>query len=152
MQQTAWCDHIAAARETGLPLIIHSRDADDDMIILRDEHSKGALYLRHALLFILRRASQRRPSGILSSMSGITAFPSIVKLRDIFAAAPIERGLLKQTASTSRPRPNVVAETSLPSPHSAQSGGHQYGVAEFCRTVGGQLRASIRCRCIWSTL
>jgi TatD DNase family protein len=50
-QERGFLNHIAAARETGLPLVIHSRDADDDMArILEEENREGGLPCRSALL------------------------------------------------------------------------------------------------------
>ena len=60
-QEQGFRSHIAAARETGLPLVIHSREADDDMArILEEEMGKGRLPGRAALLHRRPRAGAPR--------------------------------------------------------------------------------------------
>ncbi len=61
VQKTSLRLHITAAQETGLPLIIHSRAADDDMAeILTEGYRAQTLYLRHALLLLWPCAGQGR--------------------------------------------------------------------------------------------
>ena len=107
MQQDSLRIHIAAARETGLPLIIHSRDADDDMaVILRDEHAKGAYTcVMHCFSSSAELGRAALDLGFYLSMSGITAFPKSQELRDIFAAAPIERILVETDSPYLAPPP-----------------------------------------------
>ena len=76
-QEQGFRTHIAAARETGLPLVIHAREADDDTArILEEEAGKGRLPGRAALLHrraaISRAAASR--SGIIVSFTGILTF------------------------------------------------------------------------------
>lgn len=107
MQQDSLRIHIAAARETGLPLIIHSRDADDDMAaILRDEHAKGAYTcVMHCFSSSAALGRAALDLGFYLSMSGITAFPKSQELRDIFAAAPLDRILVETDAPYLAPPP-----------------------------------------------
>lgn len=108
MQQDSLRIHIAAARETGLPLIIHSRDADDDMaVILRDEHTKGAYTcVMHCFSSSPELGRAALDLGFYLSMSGITAFPKSQELRDIFAAAPVERILVETDSPYLAPPPH----------------------------------------------
>lgn len=108
MQQDSLRIHIAAARETGLPLIIHSRDADDDMAtILRDEHALGAYTcVMHCFSSSAALGRAALDLGFYLSMSGITAFPKSQELRDIFAAAPIERILVETDSPYLAPPPH----------------------------------------------
>lgn len=108
MQQDSLRIHIAAARETGLPLIIHSRDADDDMaLILRDEHTKGAYTcVMHCFSSSPELGRTALDLGFYLSMSGITAFPKSQELRDIFAAAPVERILVETDSPYLAPPPH----------------------------------------------
>lgn len=108
MQQDSLRIHIAAARETGLPLIIHSRDADDDMaLILRDEHTKGAYTcVMHCFSSSPELGRAALDLGFYLSMSGITAFPKSQELRDIFAAAPVERILVETDSPYLAPPPH----------------------------------------------
>ena len=79
--------HITAARETGLPLIIHSRAADDDMIeILRDEHAQGAYgCVMHCFSSSAALGQAALDLGFYLSISGIATFKKSQELRDIFA-------------------------------------------------------------------
>ncbi len=108
MQQDSLRIHIAAARETGLPLIIHSRDADDDMAaILREEHGKGAFTcVMHCFSSSEALARAALDLGFYLSMSGITAFPKSQPLRDIFASAPLERVLVETDSPYLAPPPH----------------------------------------------
>ncbi len=108
VQKTSLRIHIAAARETGLPLIIHARDADDDMArILSDEHSNGAFTcVMHCFSSTAALAKAALDLGFYLSMSGIAAFPRSQELRDIFAAAPVERILVETDAPYLAPPPH----------------------------------------------
>lgn len=99
--------HIEAARQTRLPLIIHARDADDDMAdILTEEHNKGAYScVMHCFSSSAALARTALDLGFYLSMSGITAFPKSQNLRDIFAAAPIDRILVETDAPYLAPPP-----------------------------------------------
>jgi TatD DNase family protein len=108
VQQTSLRRHIAAARETGLPLIIHARDADDDMArILRDEHAQGAYAcVMHCFSSGAALAAAALDLGFYLSMSGITAFPKSQPLRDIFANAPLDRILVETDSPYLAPPPH----------------------------------------------
>jgi len=108
MQQDSLRIHIAAARETGLPLIIHSRDADDDMAeILRDEHAKGDYScVMHCFSSSEALGRAALDLGFYLSMSGITAFPKSTELRDIFAAAPLDRIIVETDSPYLAPPPH----------------------------------------------
>lgn len=99
--------HIAAARQTGLPLIIHSRDADDDMArILTEEFRNGAYTcVMHCFSSSAGLAKAALDLGFYLSMSGIAAFPKSQELRDIFAAAPHDRILVETDAPYLAPPP-----------------------------------------------
>jgi len=108
VQRTSLRVHIAAARETGLPLIIHARDADEDMAqILGDEHRNGAFScVMHCFSSGAGLARAALDLGFYLSMSGIAAFPKSQDLRDIFAAAPVERILVETDAPYLAPPPH----------------------------------------------
>ena len=107
VQQQSLRIHIAAARETGLPLIIHSRDADEDMArILTEEHRTGAYScVMHCYSSGPELARQMVDLGFYLSMSGIAAFPRSQEVRDIFAAAPVDRILVETDAPYLAPPP-----------------------------------------------
>ena len=99
--------HITAARETGLPLIIHSRAADGDMIeILQDEYKKGPYKcVMHCFSSSLELAKVTLGLGFYLSMSGIVTFKKSQDLRDIFAIAPIEKLLVETDSPYLSPDP-----------------------------------------------
>ncbi len=107
-QQESLRIHIQAARLTGLPLIIHSRDADDDMSdILTAEHKAGAFgCVMHCFSSGRGLAEATLDLGFYLSMSGIAAFKKSQELRDIFAAAPVDRILLETDAPYLAPPPH----------------------------------------------
>ncbi|MCB2136762.1 MAG: TatD family hydrolase [Rhodobacteraceae bacterium] len=100
--------HIDAARETGLPLIIHARAADDDMArILTEEYRDGAYAcVMHCYSSGPDLARAALDLGFYLSMSGIAAFPKSQELRDIFAAAPLDRILVETDAPYLAPPPH----------------------------------------------
>ncbi len=108
VQQASLRIHIEAARRTGLPLIIHSRDADDDMArILTQEHENGAYAcVMHCFSSSPELARAALDLGFYLSVSGIAAFPKSGALRDIFAAAPPDRLLVETDSPYLAPPPN----------------------------------------------
>ena len=106
-QQNSLRIHIAAARESGLPLIIHARDADGDMArILTEEYRNGAYTcVMHCFSSSAALAHVALDLGFYLSMSGITAFPKSDALRAIFAAAPFDRILVETDAPYLAPPP-----------------------------------------------
>ena len=108
VQQQSLRIHIAAARETGLPLIIHARAADDDMArILSEEFRNGAYTcVMHCFSSGPDLARTALDLGFYLSMSGIAAFPKSEALRDIFAVAPVDRILVETDAPYLAPPPH----------------------------------------------
>jgi TatD DNase family protein len=101
--------HIDAARQTGLPLIIHARDADDDMAeILKNEVLNGGAFscVMHCFSSSAGLAHAALDLGFYLSMSGIAAFPRSSDLREIFAAASIDRILVETDAPYLAPPPH----------------------------------------------
>lgn len=137
-QQESLRIHIAAARETGLPLIIHARDADADMArILTEEHAAGAYdCVMHCFSSGAGLARAALDLGFYLSMSGIAAFPKSGALREIFAAAPPDRILVETDAPYLAPPPyrgkrNEPAYTRFTAEKGAEVFGLDY--AEFAR-------------------
>ncbi|HHX89342.1 MAG TPA: TatD family hydrolase [Paracoccus sp.] len=100
--------HIEAARRTGLPLIVHARDADEDMArILTEAHREGAFgCVMHCYSSGPELARVALDLGFYLSASGIAAFPRSDALREIFAAAPVERILVETDAPYLAPPPH----------------------------------------------
>ena len=99
--------HISAARQTGLPLVIHSRDADDDMAhILEEETGKGAFpFILHCFSSGRRLAEIGVALGGYVSFSGILTFKNSTELRAIAADVPRERLLVETDAPYLAPVP-----------------------------------------------
>lgn len=124
--------HIEAARETGLPLIIHARDADEDMArILTEEFRQGAYTgVMHCFSSGPALARAALDLGFYLSMSGIAAFPKSHDLRAIFAAAPVDRILVETDAPYLAPPPfrgkrNEPAYVA----HTAKAGADLFGMS-----------------------
>ncbi|TYC58735.1 TatD family deoxyribonuclease [Rhodobacterales bacterium] len=99
--------HIEAARQTGLPLVIHSRDADEDMAeILRDEMGKGAFAaLLHCFSSGRELAMTGIELGLYVSFSGILTFKRSEELREIARDIPADRLLVETDAPYLAPQP-----------------------------------------------
>lgn len=131
-QQDSLRLHIEACRRTELPLIIHARDADDDMArILTEEHAVGP-YTCMMHCFSSSRALAEAALGLdfYLSMSGIAAFPKSADLRAIFADAPLDRILVETDSPYLAPPPhrgrrNEPAYTA----HTAQVGADTFGLS-----------------------
>jgi TatD DNase family protein len=107
-QRRSFRNHIAAARETGLPLIVHTREADDDtMEILEDEMGKGAFSgLIHCFSTSRELAERSLAIGFSISISGIATFNKAQELRDIAADIPLDRLLVETDAPYLAPVPH----------------------------------------------
>ncbi len=99
-QKAGFRAHIAAARESGLPLVIHARDADDDTAaILEEEHGQGRFpFLLHCFSSGPELARRAIALGGYISFSGILTFPKSEENRRIAAEVPADR-LLVETDS-----------------------------------------------------
>jgi TatD DNase family protein len=99
-QERGFRNHIAAARQSGLPLVIHSRDADDDMArILEEETGKGAFpAVLHCFTGGPDLARRAIALGHFISFTGILTFKNSTALRDIAAALPADRILVETDA------------------------------------------------------
>ncbi|GIT91871.1 LuxR family transcriptional regulator [Jannaschia pagri] len=131
IQQESLRIHIEACRQTGLPLIIHSRDADADMArILTEEHrARPYTCVMHCFSSGPDLARAALDLGFYLSMSGIAAFPRSTEVREIFAAAPLDRILVETDAPYLAPPPyrgkrNEPAFVS----HTARKGAEVFGL------------------------
>ena len=99
--------HIQAAQETGLPLIIHARAADEDMATMLTDAYKAKAYtcVMHCFSSSAELARAALDLGFYLSMSGIAAFPKSQELRDIFATAPVDRILVETDSPYLAPPP-----------------------------------------------
>jgi TatD DNase family protein len=99
--------HIAAARQSGLPIVIHARDADADIdAILRDEMGKGAFAgLLHCFTSSAALAEAALSLGLYVSFSGVLTFKNSLPLREIARAVPMDRMLVETDAPYLAPVP-----------------------------------------------
>lgn len=106
-QQVSFRAHIAAARETGLPVIVHSREADEDTAaILREEMAEGAFSgLIHCFSTGRGLAEAALELGLSISIAGIVTFKKAEALRDVAAMVPPERLLVETDAPYLAPEP-----------------------------------------------
>jgi TatD DNase family protein len=133
VQKTSLRVHIEAAQETGLPLIIHARAADDDIAAILAEGMRAKPYacVMHCFSSGPDLAKAALEMGFYLSMSGIATFPKSSELRDIFAASPLNRILVETDSPYLAPIPyrgkrNEPAYTAF----TAKTGAAIYGVTE----------------------
>ncbi|MGN6376271.1 MAG: TatD family hydrolase [Sphingomonas sp.] len=107
-QQASFRAHIAAARETGLPIVVHTRDAEEDTAaILRDEMGKGAYPgVIHCFTASQAFADIALELGFYISISGIVTFKNARDLQATAARLPIERLLIETDAPFLAPVPH----------------------------------------------
>jgi TatD DNase family protein len=120
-QERGFRAHIAAARETGLPLVIHTREADDDAArILEEETGKGAFpAVLHCFTGGRDLANRAIALGLYISFTGILTFKNSAALREIAASLPADRILVETDAPYLAPgkfrgkrnEPSYVIET-----------------------------------------
>ena len=99
--------HIKAARATGLPLIVHTRDADEDTAaILGEEMEQGAYTgLLHCFSSSRQLADKAIEMGLYVSFSGILTFKSAEAVREVARAMPEDRLLVETDAPYLAPVP-----------------------------------------------
>ncbi|MES2338465.1 MAG: TatD family hydrolase [Pseudomonadota bacterium] len=126
-QQASFRAHLAACRETGLPIVVHTRDAEDDTLaILRDELGKGAYPgVIHCFTASGAFAYAALAMGFYISISGIVTFKNARDLQDTAARLPIDRLLIETDA------PFLA-----PVPHRGKTGEPAF-VADTCRFLAG---------------
>jgi TatD DNase family protein len=133
IQKTSLRIHIEAAQETGLPLIIHSRAADDDMaqILAEGMGVKPYTCVMHCFSSGEPLARAALDMGFYLSMSGVATFPKSQEIRDIFSRAPLDRILLETDSPYLAPPPyrgrrNEPAYTAF----TAKVGAGVFGISE----------------------
>jgi len=107
VQKKSFRTHIAAARETGLPLVIHAREADADVArILEEESEEGAFpFVLHCFTSGADLAHRGLALGGFISFSGVLTFKKADALRDIALAVPYDRVLVETDAPYLAPEP-----------------------------------------------
>lgn len=109
LQQTSFRAHIEASRDTGLPLIVHTRDADEDTIqILHEEHSKKGPFpgLIHCFSSSRQVAEKSIEIGFYISLSGILTFKKAEELRSIVKDLPLSQLIVETDSPYLAPLPH----------------------------------------------
>lgn len=132
--------HIEAAQATGLPLIIHSREADEDMAAILTEGMKRQPFgcVMHCFSSGPALARTALDLGCYLSMSGVATFPKSGEIREIFARTPLERVLVETDSPYLAPPPyrgrrNEPAYTAQTAKVGAEVFGLSY--ADFARAT-----------------
>lgn len=106
-QHQCFIAHIEAARQTGLPLVIHTRNAREDTLALLREHGGGEVRgVLHCFTEDLAMAEAAIEMGFLISISGIVTFRTAEPLRDVVRALPLEKLLIETDAPWLAPVPH----------------------------------------------
>ena len=107
LQQQSFLEHIKAARVTGLPLIIHTRDAEEDTIrMLNEEIPKGSFkFLIHCFTSTKELADESVKLGGYISVSGIITFKNAQSIRDALLDVPLDRILVETDSPFLAPIP-----------------------------------------------
>lgn len=107
LQKPSLATHITAAQESGLPLIIHARNADEDMaeILSSHYHARPFTCVMHCFSSGAALARTALDCGFYLSMSGVATFKNAESVRDIFKSTPIERILVETDAPYLAPVP-----------------------------------------------
>ena len=107
-QQASFRAHIAACRETQLPLVVHTRDAEDDTLaILADEMGRGAFPgVIHCFTGTAALAQGALALGFYVSISGIVTFKSARAIQQVAATLPADRLLIETDAPFLAPVPH----------------------------------------------
>lgn len=107
-QKQSFRTHIQAARSAGLPVVVHTRDAEEDTLeLLRDEHKKGAFPgLIHCFSASAEFAREAVDMGLYISCSGIITFNKADDLRAAVATVPLDRLLVETDAPYLAPLPH----------------------------------------------
>lgn len=108
IQQHAFRCHIQAAQETGKPVIVHSRSADDDTIQILKSERKNKPYkgLIHCFSSTKKLSEEALDMGLYISVAGIITFNNATDLRETVADVPLDRLLIETDSPYLAPVPN----------------------------------------------
>ncbi|NQZ13977.1 MAG: TatD family hydrolase [Alphaproteobacteria bacterium] len=105
-QAESFRKHIRACIETGLPLIVHTRDAEEDTLQIMKEEDDGSLKaIMHCFSGTQWLADKALEQGWMLSFSGIVTFKKAIELQDIAKNAPLDRILVETDAPYLAPTP-----------------------------------------------
>jgi TatD DNase family protein len=148
VQQQVFRAQVSLARELGLPVVIHTREADEDTVRILKEEGKGAV--RGVLHCFTGGPSLLRAGldlGLYISLSGIITFPKSGELRETARGAPLDRVLIETDSPFLAPVPyrgkrNEPANVARVADAVATL--HGIGVREACRLTAANFHALFR--------
>ena len=106
-QRERFRTHIRAAREAGLPLVVHTRDAAADTIrLMREEGAGQSGGVMHCFTETREVAEQALELGFHISFSGIVTFKNATALKEVAKAVPLDRLLIETDAPYLAPTPH----------------------------------------------
>ena len=108
VQETVFRQHVSAARETGLPLVVHTREADEAMAqVLREEMAEGPFtFLMHCYTSGRELAEQAAEMGAWFSVSGIATFKAAEDVRAVIRDMPADRIIVETDCPYLAPVPH----------------------------------------------
>lgn len=110
------------ARELGLPVIIHSRDAAEDTLKIMKEHAQGLRGVIHCFSYSKELAEEYVKMGFHIGIGGVVTFKNGKKLKEVAEIVPLERILLETDCPYLAPEPyRGKRNSSLYIPHIAQA-------------------------------
>jgi TatD DNase family protein len=106
-QQVMFRRQVRLARQRGLPVIVHAREADDDTVRILEEEGGGEVRgVFHCFTSDAARARRAVELGFFVSFAGILTFPRATELREVARAVPLERVLIETDSPFLAPVPH----------------------------------------------
>lgn len=105
VQRDVFIRQLALARETGLPFVVHNREADEDVMAILREYGRDLPGLLHAFTGDAKMAGECVSLGYFISVGGMVTFKNAGAIREAIAAVPLERLLLETDAPYLTPVP-----------------------------------------------
>lgn len=105
VQRTVFIRQLDVARQTGMPFIIHDRDAHGDILDILKREAKGLKGVLHCFSGSLEMAREVIKMGLYVSIAGPVTFKNAAKLPDIAAQVPLERLLVETDSPYLTPHP-----------------------------------------------
>jgi TatD DNase family protein len=104
-QERLFREQLTLARELGLPVVIHSRDAQEDTVRILDDAARGQPGIMHSFSGSWSYAEACLDVGFMLSFSGPTTFPKAVELHEVVRRAPLDRILTETDCPYLSPHP-----------------------------------------------
>ena len=106
VQREVFAEQLAVARAMSLPVVIHTREADDDTFAMLASHAQGMRGVFHCFTGGVERARRALDLGFHLSLAGILTFPKATDLHEVAAFAPAERLLVETDSPFLAPVPH----------------------------------------------